>query len=129
MGHLLEAAEAYAARGWHIFPLRPKAKQPARAGGFKKATTDVEAIHRYWTLYPQANIGIYPGPSGLCVIDIDGPVGERSALTLGLGSLNTLTAQTGRSGGGRHLYFRHPGGHVGNAKIADGIDIRADAGY
>jgi putative DNA primase/helicase len=36
------------------------------------------------------------------------------------------TVQTVR---GRHLWFRHPGGHIGNRKLADHIDVRADAGY
>jgi hypothetical protein len=96
-GALRAAALGHAARGWHVFPLRPdnrprdadQAKRPAfpdhaedrcpgtdrrcRAGhtGWEpRATTDPARIGRAWQRTPY-NIGLACGPSGLVVIDLD----------------------------------------------------------
>jgi putative DNA primase/helicase len=40
----------------------------------------------------------------------------------------TVEVKTG--GGGRHIFFQHPGGKIGNrANLLPGLDIRADGGY
>jgi hypothetical protein len=85
---LLTAALAAAERGWHVFPLRVGAKQPAlrgydrcprtgacadnHQGWEQRATTDPDRIRAAWT-GPGAsfNVGIACGPSGLVVIDLD----------------------------------------------------------
>ncbi len=85
---LLSAATAHARRGWHVFPLRPGAKQPAlhgqdhcprtgpcrdaHQGWEQRATTDLGRIQACWRHGPY-NIGIACGPSGLVVIDLDTP--------------------------------------------------------
>jgi hypothetical protein len=82
----LDAALNAAARGWHVFPLRPGSKRPAGhpedrcpgtgrcAGGHRtweqRATTDPDKIRAAWTHAPYG-IGIATGPSGLCVLDLD----------------------------------------------------------
>lgn len=53
----------------------------------------------------------------------------KAAGTRGLLDPPTLQCLTGRADGGRHLYFRHPGFHVGNRKLAPKLDVRADDGY
>lgn len=93
MSDLLTTVLAHAARGWHIFPLRPDDKRPAfpnhaaddctgrdprcRAAGRhvgweERATTDPDRIRRAWSTRPYG-IGIATGPSGLVVVDLDVP--------------------------------------------------------
>jgi hypothetical protein len=70
--------------------------------------------------------------SGLVVLDIDPRHGSEA-------SLERLERQHGRlpttvecrsGGGGRHLYFAHPGGLLRNkVGLAPGIDLRSDGGY
>ena len=82
MSDLLAAALDYAARGLPVFPCLPRGKTPAVARGFHAATTNPATIRRYWT-DPDRNIGIPTGmPSGVWVLDIDGPEGEASLRAL-----------------------------------------------
>jgi hypothetical protein len=89
---LAAAALGAAARGWHVFPVRPRAKKPPAYPGHKaadctrrdprcrgghtgweeRATTDPARIRRAWS-QAAYNVGIAPGPSGLVVIDLDRP--------------------------------------------------------
>lgn len=119
---MLRAALTYAAQGWFVFPLTPRDKVPLRdTQGFKEATTNPEFIRRAWGRRPDANIGLWPGPSGLVAVDVDGPAGERLAQELGLLREPTLVCMSGRNDGGRHLYFRSPGFTVGNVKLTHGF--------
>jgi putative DNA primase/helicase len=124
---LSQAALALVKLGCFIFPCHPKSKRPMTKNGYKDATNNVETVRQWWTKTPNANIGLVPGKSGWIVIDEDGPVGEESLRRLGLDSVKTMFVKTGR---GRHLYFGHPGGLIGNTHdLGPGLDIRADAGY
>lgn len=147
---LLRAALDYAARGWRVHPLHDVVagfcscgKQDCRDGhkGGKhprlkawqeRATTAPEQIRRWWTEYPAANIGIVTGAaSDLFVLDVDGPEGAAAldALERAHGRLPvTVTAKTGR--GGRHFYFRHPGGRVpkSTSELGRRLDVPGDGG-
>jgi len=118
--------------GLHIFPLKVKMKEPATANGFKNATRDPNQIRAWWTQNAAYNIGVSTGPSGLLVIDIDGPPGEEAwgALHQDRDPIPTLTVETGR---GRHLYYRHDHEQIklGNSrqKLGADIDTRGDGGY
>ena len=48
---------------------------------------------------PSANIGLWPGPSGLVVIDLDGAEGEATGQRCGLLSEPTLVVISGRVDG------------------------------
>jgi hypothetical protein len=128
------AAERYLARGWSVLPLRPREKRPlvpwAHLQNERPSRDDIAEWFQRW---PDANIGIVTGEiSRLIALDVDPKHGGDAALERlerQYGPLSaTVEAATG--GGGRHLYFAHPGGLVRNrAGLAQGIDLRGDGGY
>jgi len=133
MTELREAALAYARRGWAVFPLQRRSKEPAVAGAYKAATTDVGQVSTWWHRWPDANIGLATGAvSGLWVLDIDGPEGEASFAALvgehGGELAETLMASTGK---GHHLYWRLPTGVDQGRRIGvrPGLDVIGSQGY
>jgi len=70
---LAQAAASYARRGWAVFPLRPGGKEPLTPHAFQDATTDAEAIARWWARWPAANIGLALEASRVAGLDIDDP--------------------------------------------------------
>src|SRR5437870_93887 len=114
---MLDAALAYAARGWPVFPCDPRSKRPLSSNGFKDANTDADLIRDWWTRWPQALIGVATGRAlGAFVIDLDAGVNEKTGEVFELEDLlrslasetstalpRTWTADTPR--GGRHIYF------------------------
>lgn len=127
---MLERALAYIGSGWAVFPLIPNSKRPLTQNGFKDASKSADAVTRWWTQHPMANIGIATGaPSGLVVVDIDvknGAKGMESLDSLS-GMTPTLTVQT--PSGGLHFYYVAPGPTRCRTGILPGIDIKADGGY
>lgn len=130
---MMEAALAYARRGWAVFPLGVQSKEPAIKGAYKAATRDEVQVRRWWEHVPEGNIGLATGAvSGLWVLDIDGLEGEASFAALveehdgELGE--TLMASTGK---GYHLYWRMPQGAEQGRRIGvrPGIDIIGGQGY
>jgi hypothetical protein len=130
MNGLITALD-YAARGFQVFPLKPRSKEPATRRGLYEATSNTATLRRYFTGAHPYNIGVRTGvPSNVFVLDIDGERGFSSLAELverhGL-LPPTLTSATGK---GRHYWFvacRPVPCSVG--KIAAGIDIRGDGGY
>lgn len=108
---LLEAALELAARGWRVFPCKPRGKKPITRNGLYAATTNAARIRKWWAKWPDANIGVATG-KGLVVVDIDGPAGEASIAGRDLPPAPTVT--TGRPDGGRHLYLADPAGTLAN---------------
>ncbi|SFU49397.1 Bifunctional DNA primase/polymerase, N-terminal [Nitrosomonas eutropha] len=132
LSELGKYALKYAELGWHVFPCKENTKEPIQTNGFKLATTDIQQIKDWWTKYPNANIGLWPYPSGLCVIDIDTKHGGQGPTQLKdlenkHGALpTTLIAQT--PSGAWHYFFKSSES-LGNHKIEADIDIRSGSGY
>lgn len=133
---LERAAVDYAKNNWFIFPVKPKDKTPITSHGLKDATNKVDVVRDWWQRWPDANIGLNCGKSGMVAIDLDkhgeyDGLAEWEALQSRFGlRLRTSTSLTG--GGGRHLLFKAPNDvHIKNSagKLSPGIDVRAEGGY
>ena len=129
----LKSALAYAKlRGWSVFPIAPKGKNPLTPHGYKDATRDLEQIEEWWTEWPKANIGIPTGKENeLFVLDVDTKNNGHDTL-YGLimehGELpHTIQAKTG--GGGSHFLFQYEEGIKNKTEFKQGLDIRGDGGY
>ena len=120
------AAAEYARRGWPVFPLEVRGKAPSTPNGYLDATTDAGQVATWWREHPDANIGFPPGRAGIIVLDWDCEAGRLEAVRLGCYAEPTMAVETAR---GQHIYFRHPGGTIGNRKLNGVLDVRADRGY
>ena len=149
-GRPIDAATAYAGRGWSVFPCHTiqagacscahddcgsPGKHPLVRNGLHNATTEHDTIRTWWGNWPRANIAIRTGQvSGLVVLDIDPDHGGQTTLDHLADQHGSLPpARTIRTGsGGLHLYYAHPGHPVPNdagRRLGPGIDIRGDGGY
>ena len=146
--HMLDAALAYAAHGYPVFPLSHKKRPiPARdkdingkpiqgTGGFKKATTDEVVIHKWWH-GREYLIGMPMGPAvGVFALDIDtsedhadGMI-EWKTITAEHGAIDTREHRTAT--GGLHLILKwHHDRQIGCSRgsLPDGIDVKGRGGY
>lgn len=123
--HMLNAALQYAERGFSVIPLKGK-KALTKWEQYQSRRATPDEIKSWWRGSPKANIGIITGSvSGLIVLDVDGPEGEKALA--GRHLPQTCTATTGK---GSHYFFQHPGGTVRNAVgLEPGLDFRGDGGY
>jgi hypothetical protein len=71
MSAFLEIALQHAARGWYVFPCKPRDKYPITQNGWHDASRDEAKIRAWWAKTPNANVGVACGMSGLAVLDID----------------------------------------------------------
>jgi len=133
MSALGAAARRLVEAGAFVHPIRPRAKLPLTAHGCSDASRDVEQVDAWWSRWPDANVAIATGPSGLLVIDLDGEEGLAAWRTLladhPAATPRTLYARTGR---GLHLYYKAPTGRrLGNTagKLASNIDTRGVGGF
>src|SRR5690348_5090902 len=98
---VLQALDA----GWAVFPLIAAGKTPAYKGGCRDATRSRARVLRHWKKNPRHNYGIATGNlSGIFVIDIDGPNGERSWQALVAKHGPPTPTVTVITANGRHLY-------------------------
>jgi hypothetical protein len=136
---LLALAEEYIGRGIPVFFLDLETKAPIEEGlkGFKGATLDPEQLVERMArlrLGPSVGLGLYPGPGGYVVLDVDdknGKEGTNELLRLmervGAGAFDTAAAST--PSGGKHIWFKKDDAFVGNGDLCSGVNVRADAGY
>jgi hypothetical protein len=135
------AALELARRGYHVFPCRPHGKEPLTKNGFHDATRDEGQILRWWDRWPDANIGVACGKSGIVVVDIDAKHGADPREIIDTLSLeNFPTVLTGEAPEpsaelpnslegvrGAHVIFR---GELPTAKTTiAGVEIRGDGAY
>ena len=134
---MLQHALSLAERGIAIIPLHVYGKISRIGGWQRNASTDPVQIRRWWGCWPDSNIGIHCGLSGLVVVDLDmhgGRNGEKTLRSIcrDIGesfpeALSVLTPT-----GGKHLYFRAPSGIAMSntaGRIGEGIDSRAGNGF
>ena len=138
----LDAALAYAARGWRVVPIIPGQKRPPLGQWTEVATSDATKITAWWgDRYADHGVGIVCGwtadrSSCLFVLDVD--EGHQDGVSGGdtLAELEaahgalpaTMEVVTGN--GGRHLYFtadveiRNDAGR----RLGPGLDVRGEGG-
>lgn len=99
---------------------------------YQKRLASEEEIKDWYQRWPDANVAVVTGSlSGLVVVDIDPRHGGDQSITSWEEEYGALpeTVEAKSGGGGRHLYFSHPGGVIHNrVNIVDGIDLRGDGG-
>ena len=126
----LAAALAYAQKGWPVLPLNGKLPAIGKSNGGRgvhDATTDVDKIKKWWTRWPNANIGVACGEaSGFWTLDVDPRHGGDETL----GELEKLhgtlpaTVEQFTGGGGRHILFKFNGDAIRNrvGSLGAGLD-------
>jgi len=131
---MLDAALGLADKGLAVFPIKAGTKnRPLIKAWQKNASNDLDQVRSWWKQWPDANIGICCGLSGLVVVDIDLPDGPAAwdALCKERGiRTDTVTVET--PSGGWHLWYRAPpGSQLRNTarRLGPGLDTRAGAGY
>jgi hypothetical protein len=127
------AALAYLARGWSVVAVEPRGKRPiVRWEELQRRRPGADELRAWLAHRPDANLAVVTGAvSGIVVLDVDPRHGGSASLARwerDHGALPpTVEAQTG--GGGRHLYFAHPGRELrSRAALAPGLDLRGDGG-
>lgn len=155
---MLRAALWYARHGWYVVPLHTplfkdttcvgcsceawkrkkvpsyvcptQGKHPRITEWEENATRDESIICQWWSKWPNANIGIAAGKSGLLDLDLDTYKDNyQGSDILTLADEQTVTNLSG--GGGAHLLYQMPeDAHYTNArgKLPPGIDIRGFGG-
>lgn len=121
---VLAGALSVARRGWYVFPCA--GKNPRIKDWPNKASVDEKTVKTWWERWPDSNVGVACGPSGLWVIDVDDDDGRAWVAQADLPA--TLSVRTGS--GGEHYYFQRGDHQLGNtAKRVPGIDTRGDGGF
>ncbi len=147
---MLDAALAYAAKGWPVFPCNPGTKEriggdsksPFIKGGFTNATTDRNQIIQWWTRRPNALIGIRMGKvSGVFALDEDLQANTKKGFTDdGPATTAKFEAKYGKmpetrmhytQSGGRHFIFKWVEGirNIPLHGVASGWEIKGEGGY
>lgn len=125
----LEAALAWAAQGYAVFPCVRDGKEPACTNGVNDATIDETQIRQWWSDDPAYNLAVAPDSANSWILDSDPPLGADTLASLELehGLLPvTLTFQTPR--GGTHYWFKGTAPSTVQ-KLGPKLDTRGQGGY
>jgi hypothetical protein len=98
----------YAVNGWYVFPCKKGAKEPLTIHGLVDASNDPTQINKWWDRWPNANIGINTGKSGLVILDVDPRNGGNESLEklISIHSREFLSPVEVKTGGdGKHYYY------------------------
>ena len=110
--NFLEVALNCIAQNFKVHPLKPGSKEPLTYHGKNDASGDEAQIRAWWAKWPDANVGIACGPSGLCVLDCDHGLADETAFyqwRTAAGLPETYTVRTGRRPEfGVQMYFSDP---------------------
>ena len=132
MNKLLEAALAYAERGWPVLPIKPNEKVPLTKHGIKDATTDPDIILGWYKKWPDANIALNVGAANLMVYDLD-PGSSIKELNEALdGNLPKTELESKTPRDGSHLFYTLDDGDFvpsSASRVAPHIDVRSSSGY
>ncbi len=127
------------ARRFPVFPCDDQ-KKPRTQHGFKDATQEEEKIRQWWSMWPNALVGVPTGTvSGVVVLDVDPEnLSERSKEWLSENTNHFIGTRINHTlHGGCHYFFTVPPGTrtrtcaavVVKGERLDGIDTRGDGGY
>jgi putative DNA primase/helicase len=118
---------------WFVFPIKPLAKYPALVRWAADSSNDPNQIAKWWSRWPEANIGLDCGRSDITVVDID----QHSKDKDGRASLDALQRKYGRfpptlrsrtPTGGIHYFFKGGGLRNTVGALGPGIDTRGNGG-
>jgi len=129
---LLASALGYARRGWYLFPIRAPYKDRPLVKWSQHASRDGVTIERWWTQWPDANIGLDCGRTGIFVLDVDqhtteaNGVASLAALEMMHGVLPPTLMQRTPSGGTQYLF--HGAFANSQSKLGPGLDTRGPGG-
>ena len=135
---MLDAALHYAERDWAVFPVAPRAKEPVipkwqGGNGCSDATTDAVRIRAWWSRYPDANIGLNLGLSGVLAIDVDPRHGggETWAKLRQEHAIDDSTVVSLTGSGGTHLLYSDNGTDPAALKgeLGHGVDVKRGNAY
>lgn len=126
------AAVDYAKAGLFIHPLVPGEKRPLLDDWPNKATNEPAMVEEWWTRWPEANIGVHVGKSGLLVVDKDPRNGGDESFRMldeqhGTAWHSNIEVKTG--GGGVHLFYAATSDASYPSQAAPGIDLKHGVAY
>jgi hypothetical protein len=131
----LGLAHEYVSRGWPVFPVAPRSKEPfgrLAPRGVYSATLDALTLERWFRAAPDLNVGIACGDvSGFFALDVDPRnQGDETlgALEAEHGSL-PITPRSLTGGDGLHALYRMPTAARLVGKIGPGLEIKSTGGY
>lgn len=125
---MLEAAQGYLSRGWHIIPLNTRSKVPAVASvkEYRTRYPTNEELQNWFTIH-NYNVAILTGScNNLFVVDID----DKDKIETYVDTYSTDLAATTPKGG-RHLFYSYSGSDlsISAGTLGVGVDTRGEGGY